>query len=321
MTDRPIVIAHRGASGYLPEHTLEAKILAHAMAADYIEQDLALSRDDELVVIHDIYLETVTNVATVFSDRNREDGHFYVIDFDWTELLQLNVHERINPDTGRAVFPHRYPLDKTTFKLHRFEDELKIIQGLNRTTGNQVGIYPEIKKPAFHRSEGRDISKRVLGVLKDYGYTGKEDACYLQCFDPEELKRIRHKYDSRLKLIQLIGENSRKDADTDFNPLTTANGLKKISQYADGIGPALSHLYRGKDEDGHYNWTPITKLAHQRGLVVHSYTFRKETVPEGSDFIAFTANFLKQTRVDGFFTDFPDLGVKSVNLISPQNDA
>lgn len=314
MLNPPIVIAHRGASAYLPEHTLEAKALAHAMEADFIEQDLVLSRDDEIVVIHDIYLETVTNVASLFPGRKREDGHFYVIDFDWAELRQMDAHERIDPETGRAVYPDRYPPEGGTFKLHRLGEEIKLIQDLNRAKGKRVGIYPEIKKPAFHRAEGRDISKRVLDVLNAYGYSGKKDLCYLQCFDPDELKRIRSQYHSRLKLVQLLPESFWWKAA--LGPSTIGKIVLEIAQYADGIGPPLGPSDASAGEEGYSHWISLTKQAHERGLEVHPYTFKKEMLQDGSNFAAFTANFLMRTGVDGFFTDFPDLGAESVRSMS-----
>ena len=310
MPEPPVVIAHRGASAYLPEHTLEAKALAHALGADFIEQDLVLSRDDEIVVIHDIHLEAVTNVASLFGGRNRDDGHYYVIDFDWAELQQLDAHQRINPLTGRAVYPDRHPPEGKTFHLHRLGDELELIQELNRAKGKGVGIYPEIKNPAFHHREGRDISQQVLHLLDDFGYTGKEDPCYLQCFDPTELKRIRFQLRSRLKLIQLLADNPWWEAN--FDPSSMGKRALEIAQYADGIGPPLGPPDIQEDENNYRHWISLTKMAHSQGLVVHPYTFKKEMLPDGSNFVAFTAKFLKRTGVDGFFTDFPDLGVTSV---------
>ena len=104
----PVIIAHRGASGYLPEHTLPAKALAYAMGADFLEQDVVATRDDQLVVMHDIYLDRVTDVATRYPDRIRADRRFYVRDFDLGELKQLDVWERANAD-GSAVYPGRFP--------------------------------------------------------------------------------------------------------------------------------------------------------------------------------------------------------------------
>ena len=202
-----MIIAHRGASGYLPEHTLESKALAYGMGADFIEQDLVLSKDDVPVVIHDIHLEEVTNVKEVFPERKREDGRYYVIDFTFVELLGLQVNERINRKTGQVVYPDRFPSGTSSFSLHSLQQEIELIQGLNKSTGKEVGIYPEIKNPGFHREEGKDISKIVLGILEEYGYSDLKDACVLQCFDRWELRRIRVELGSRLFLTQLMEES------------------------------------------------------------------------------------------------------------------
>ena len=161
-----IVIAHRGASGYLPEHTMESKAMAHAMDADYIEQDVVLSKDNIPIVIHDIYLEEVTDVALVYPERSREDGRFYVIDFSLNELMSLSVNERIDSSTKKVVFPDRFPLKKSNFKLHTLEDEIELIQGMNLSTGKNIGIYPEIKKPGFLRKHGKYISATSMTTIK-----------------------------------------------------------------------------------------------------------------------------------------------------------
>ena len=185
-----IVIAHRGASGYLPEHTIEAKAMAHAMNPHFIEQDLVLSKDDVPVVIHDIYLDDVTDVAAKFPERKRKDNRFYVIDFLFDELLTLNITERFNPETGEQFYPNRFPKGKGNFKLHSFQDEIELIQGLNVSTNKNIGIYPEIKEPEFHKKEGKDLTGIVLKTLAYYGYKTKKDNCILQCFDAKELKEL-----------------------------------------------------------------------------------------------------------------------------------
>ena len=114
---RPLVIAHRGASGYLPEHTLAAKAYAHALGADFIEQDLVLTKDDVPVVLHDIYLDTVTDVAVRFPERKRADGRFYVIDLTLAELKQLRVTERFNAKSGARVFAGRFPAGQAEFRV------------------------------------------------------------------------------------------------------------------------------------------------------------------------------------------------------------
>src|ERR1043166_4966177 len=196
-----IIIAHRGAYGYLPEHTLPGKALAHAMGADYLEQDLVLSKDGVPIVLHDIYLDTVTDVAKRFPDRKRADGRFYVLDFTVAEMKQLQVTERFDRRTGKAVFPTRFPIWLATFQLATFEEELQFIQGLNKTTGREAGIYPEIKAPGWHRMQGHDLSRIVLDVLSRYGYRTKADKVFLQCFDYQEVKRLRNELGYRGRLI------------------------------------------------------------------------------------------------------------------------
>ena len=187
--NRKTVIAHRGASGYLPEHTLAAKALAHGMGADFIEQDVVLTADDEAIVLHDIHLDTVTNVASQFPDRARPDGYFYAIDFSLEEIRRLKVHERVSRETRQAVYPQRFPDRHSIFRVPTLAEEIQLIQGLNKSTGRCAGIFPEIKSPAWHQSEGKDISRIVLEILARHGYTGtttsfssalmqtKRDAC------------------------------------------------------------------------------------------------------------------------------------------------
>jgi glycerophosphoryl diester phosphodiesterase len=168
VTAAPLVIAHRGASGYLPEHTLEAKTLAYAMKPDYIEQDVVMTKDDQLVVLHDHYLDRVTDVAERFPNRARADGRYYAIDFTLAEIKTLRVTEGFDIDAqGNKVagFPDRFPLWKGDFTVPTLAEEIELIQGLNKTLGYNIGIYPEIKAPWFHRHEGKDISQAVLKVL------------------------------------------------------------------------------------------------------------------------------------------------------------
>ncbi|HAT63838.1 MAG TPA: glycerophosphodiester phosphodiesterase [Flavobacteriaceae bacterium] len=282
--DAKIVIAHRGASGYLPEHTLPAKAMAYAMHPDYLEQDVVLSKDDIPIVIHDIHLDAVTNVAKLFPDRKRKDGRYYVIDFTFEELKTLSVVERFNLETGEVVFPKRFPKGKSRFGLHSLQEEIELIQGLNKSTGNNIGIYPEIKEPTFHRKEGKDISEIVLKVLSDYGYTSKKDPCILQCFDASELRRIREELKSDLFLVQLM----EFENEIPFIP--------QFAEYADGIGPWINLLHAG----------PLMKLAKDNNLKVHAYTLRKDNLPTGETFSEILKEVLFKHNVDGVFTDHPD---------------
>ena len=299
------MIAHRGASGYLPEHTLPAKALAFGMGADFLEQDVVATRDDALVVLHDIHLDRVTDVAARFPTRHRSDGRYYVRDFDLSELRTLHVHERRNAD-GSAVFPRRFPTALGAFRIATLVEELEMIEGLRQSSGRSVGVYPEIKAPAWHREEGVDLSTLVVQALEAQGFRKRADPVYLQCFDASELRRVRHDLDCDLSLVQLIGDQD--DNGSDYERLQTADGLREVAEYADGIGPWLSQLYTLADIDGHPVSTGLVSRAHAVGLFVHPYTFRADALAAGfGSFDEMLEWFAGTLKVDGFFTDFPDL--------------
>ncbi len=308
-----LVIAHRGASGYLPEHTLAAKAMAYAQGADYIEQDLVMSKDDHVVVLHDHHLDTVTNVHDLFPDRARVDGRYYVIDFTLEELRQLAVSERFAaPDEpGVAVYEQRFPPGKSSFRIATFAEEIELIQGLNRSTGGSVGIYPEIKSPAFHRGEGKDISAAVLEVLKAYGYDEPQDKAFLQCFDGDELQRIRGELlpamNMNVPLVQLLGTGPR------YQEAVTPEGMASIASYANGIGPSMDLVVAPDSAPSKPEITDLVQRAHGLGLVVHPYTFRRDSLPVyAADYDELLEIFLKDIGVDGVFTDFPDLTVEFI---------
>lgn len=301
----PMVIAHRGASGYLPEHTLPAKAMAHAMGADYIEQDVVLTRDGVPVVLHDIHLDTVSDVAEVFPDRARDDGRWYVLDFTLAELRRLTLTERFDRETGRAVFPDRFPIHRSRFEIATLAEEIELIQGLNRSTGREAGLYVEIKDPAWHREQGRDISPVVLAMLADYGYTDRDDRIFLQCFDWAETRRLREALGWRGRLVQLLGENRWQMNATDYDHLKTPAGLAEIARVADGIGPWIGQIL-AEDADGPQP-TGLVETAHAAGLLVHAYTLRADALPDyAPDFDTLLGWVFRDAGVDGAFTDFPD---------------
>lgn len=308
----PIVIAHRGASGYLPEHTLAAKAMAHAMGADYIEQDVVLSSDGVPVILHDVYLESTTDVARRFGDRARADGRFYAMDFRLEELRQLRVHERSCRDGGGrevAVYPDRFPLGPALFGIPTLAEEIDLIAGLDRSRGRRTGLYIELKGPNLHHRRGMDIATAVLQVLAEKGYADRPQQVFLQCFDAPTLQRLRHEMRTPLPLIQLIGENSwGEDTDSDYNYLRSPAGLAHITGYADGIGPWLEQVYLGKDAMGEVRLSELAAQARALGLLVHPYTFRVDELPAGiGSFDELLDIFFRQAAVDGVFTDFPDL--------------
>lgn len=324
-----IVIAHRGASGYLPEHTLPAKAMAYAQGSDFLEQDLVMTRDDQLVVLHDHYLDRVTDVAERYPDRARKDGRYYAIDFTLAEIKGLHFTEGFTLKDGKKVqtYPQRFPVGKSDFHVHTFAEEIEFIQGLNHSTGKNIGLYTEIKSPWFHRQEGKDISAKVLDVLKQYGYASKSDNVYLQCFDYNEIKRIKTELEPQrgmnLKLVQLITETDSKETQEQQNGkwvnysydwMLQPGAMKTLARYVDGVGPDYHMLVAEESTKGAIHFTPLVKEAHQNGLVVHPYTVRADRLPDWVTSVDELYDALYyQAGVDGLFTDFPDKAVHFLN--------
>ena len=312
---RPIVIAHRGASGYLPEHTIEAVSLAYGQKADFIEQDVVLSKDGRPMVLHDIYLDTVTDVADRFAQRRRADGRFYVIDFTLSELKTLKVKERFDPKTGERMFPGRHRGNTVNFRIPTLGEELALIKELNLTTKRKVGVYIELKKPKFHLTAGQDMLPVVLEALRQHGYSpalakSGQRPVYLQSFDSSTVKRLRS-METGFPLIQLIAADTWGESDDNYQSMLSAEGIQKIAEYADGIGPWIGHIYKGKGEGGSRRTTNLVPTAQKAGLLVHPFTFRIDDLPEGiSNHDELMELFANQLRVDGIFTDFPDQTVQ-----------
>jgi glycerophosphoryl diester phosphodiesterase len=297
---KPLVVAHRGAPGYLPEHTLESVTLAYSQGADFIEQDLVVTKDSKIVVLHDIHLETVTNVEQVFPSRKRPDGRYYALDFTLAELKILNVHERQDAQ-GKQVFPNRYQ-GEGTFHIATFEEQIELIQQLNRQLNKTTGFYPEIKSPAWHREQGVDISQLVMAVLRKHQLDDADKAIYVQCFDFAETQRLRNDLEVKVKLIQLIGENDWQESPTDYDFLKTPLGLEAIANVAQGIGPWIPQLIDFKTMQP----TAFVKQAHIAGLQVHPYTFRKDALPDNVNQTQTLNMLFEELKVDGVFTDFTD---------------
>lgn len=308
------VIAHRGASGHLPEHTLASKAMAHAMGAHFIEQDVVLTRDDHLLVLHDRYLDTVTDVAERFPGRKRSDGRYYAIDFAMAEIRTLRAHERVRPGTNKPVYAARFPAGYRYFDLHTLEEEINLIQALNRSTRRHVGLYVEIKAPAWHRRSGKDITKKVLEVLHRHDYRGASAHVYVQCFDPAELRRIRFELKSELPLVQLIADNSWQEADADFDRMRTPEGLAHVATYANGIGPWINQVLAPAAGKRRASPTNLVRDAHAVGLSVHPFTARADALPPFAESMPHLLNLvLRDANADGVFTDFPDLAIAFLN--------
>lgn len=286
-----IIIGHRGAAGYLPEHTLAGYAFGYTLGADYIEPDLVATSDGQFICLHDIYLEPTTNVEQVFPNRHRSDGHWYAIDFTLKEIKTLSVHERCQPD-GDPYFPNRFPVGKSHFEVPTFAEMIELVQGLNKGTGRNVGIYPELKRPAWHAAQGHPLEQALLDILTQYGYTGPDAKVYIQCFAPASLKKLR-KLGIKLPLIQLM------DDSLSHNEMWLEEDLDKIVGYAHGVGPSKTIIETNPK---------FVEWAHKRGLLVHPYTFRKDQLPSKYKTLEDELNqFYFVYGVDGLFTDFPDI--------------
>ena len=264
------VIAHRGASGYAPEHTLAAYALAYGQGAPWIEPDLVLTADGVPIALHDLTLDRTTNVAQVFAGRARADGLHYASDFTHAELQRLAVVER---RAGR--FPH------ASLRIPTLKEALDLIDGLNQTTGRRVGVIPELKHPAKQPGLG----EAALRVLAGYNLPVR-----IQSFDAEALAAL----DTEHPRVLLIRQKAQ----------LTPEGLDDISGWASGIGlPKTVFFSTGTSPSRHPS---VVTLAHERNLAVYAYTLRADQLGESFTRFADEVTALARLGIDALFTDHPD---------------
>lgn len=243
------IIAHRGASGRLPEHTLEAYAYAHGVGAHWLEPDVVSTRDGVLLCLHDNVLERVTNVAEVYPQRRRDDGHWYAIDFDLDEVKRL-----------AAVGPRG---DGRGFQLCTLDELLALTARLDAATGRSTGVCPELKKPAFHRLEGRPLEKALLEAMAAFGYGGPDARVLVQCFELDCLEALRAEHGCSLPLLYLTEGEALEAAEL------TALGAK-----VQAIGPHRSAIEATDGQPtGGVAWVAA---CHAAGLAVVPYTFDEE---------------------------------------------
>ncbi|HEV2855272.1 MAG TPA: glycerophosphodiester phosphodiesterase [Thermoanaerobaculia bacterium] len=314
----PIVIAHRGASGYRPEHTLAAYEMAIGMGADFIEPDLVSTRDGALIARHENEISETTDVAArpEFASRRmvkRIDGQevagWFAEDFTLAEIKTLRAKERL---------PFRDQGFNGRFEVPTFEEVLELARRGSAETGRTIGVYPETKHPTYFRSIGLPLEEPLLAALQALGYQGRSAAVYIQSFETGNLKELRERTD--LPLIQLLESEGQPwdlavagDHRT-YRDLATPEGLAGIAAYADGIGPDKRLIVPA---DGTGRLLPPTALvadAHRAGLLVHPWTFRGDEAflaPEyGGDPGREYAQFF-ELGVDGVFSDFSDVAVRA----------
>lgn len=310
---KPKVAAHRGSSGYLPEHTLAGKAMAHAFGADYIEQDVVITKDAVPVVVHDVYLDTVSNVAELFPDRKRSDGRYYANDLTLAEIKKLSVAERFHEDTGAPYFEGRFPKNFALgYQIPTLEEEFLQVQGLNKSRHMGSSVYVEVKEPAYFEKEGHDALKITIDMMTKYGYNTPDSKAILQIFDYEAVKRARE-LDWKGPLAMLVTANGQgqKDDKARHAWLTTDEGLKDVARYATIFAPNFNLLAVPKADGSGYTVNDLAERAHKAGMQVHTWTHRVDALPKGfksSDEMLDVA--FKQLKLDGIFSDFPDVAIR-----------
>jgi glycerophosphoryl diester phosphodiesterase len=321
--ERAIVVGHRGASGYLPEHTLEAYALAIEMGADFIEPDVVATKDGALIARHEPMLGSTTDVAErpEFAGRRvtrKVDGvdttDWFASDFTLAEIKQLRAKqamaERDQSHNGRYQIP-------------TLQEVIDLAKSRSAQAGRVIGIYPETKHPTFHMTIGLPLEDRLLDVLKAQGWTEKSSPVIIQSFEVGNLKYLRPR--TQVRLVQLVDAD---DVDRDGNvvlkapfdrpydfavandprtykDLVSKPGLADIKSYADGVGPWKPYIVSAKQIDANADGTSddlngdgklderdrvllapssLVKDAHDQGLFVHTWTFRNEPKRLASDF-------------------------------------
>jgi glycerophosphoryl diester phosphodiesterase len=334
----PLVIGHRGASGFLPEHTLQAYRLAIKLGADYVEPDLVATKDGVLIARHEPIIGDSdpsttgdsTNVGDhpEFADRETTktvDGvpttGFFASDFTLAEIKTLGARQTRG---GRPTeFDGR-------FKVPTLQEVIRLAKRETRRRGRRIGIYPETKHPTFHDDLGLSLEERLVRVLKRNGLNRRKAPVFIQSFEQSNLKQLNGM--TPVRLVQLVDAN---DTDANGNPtyappfdrpydwtvsgdpalqartfgfFATDEGLAEIKTYADGIGPWKVYIIPTTGGGGG-DVKPPTDLvarAHARGLLVHTWTFRDDAFPTGypggpiEEYLAFY-----RLGIDGVFSDFP----------------
>ncbi len=294
----PLIIAHRGASGHLPEHTLAAYALAIEMGADFIEPDLVSTKEGVLVARHENEIGTTTDVAARFPERRTSKvvdgdtvGGWFTEDFTLAELRTLRANERLS---------FRSHANDGRFPIPTFDEVLALADSAGRRRGREVGVYAETKHPTYFRSIGLPLEPTLLATLRARNLDRRDAPVFIQSFESGNLRELRTQ--TRVRLIYLVGSPAQ----------VTPAALREVATYAAGVG-ANTRLVVGEDSSA--TQTSLLRDAHAAGLVVHVWTLRSESqfLPKryGGDPLA-EVREMQRFGVDGMFGDFPDVLVRGL---------
>ncbi|ESQ85191.1 hypothetical protein AEAC466_05635 [Asticcacaulis sp. AC466] len=326
---KPLIVGHRGAAGYLPEHTIPGYELAIKMGADFIEPDVVATSDGHLIVRHEPLLSVTTDVAerSEFADRKRtrtldgiETTDFFTCDFTLAEIKTLRA---------KQAFADRDQSHNGQYGIVTLQEVIDLAQAKTRQTGRVIGIYPEVKHSTFHRELGLPVEDKLLDMLRQAGMEAKSSPVIIQSFETANLKYLRTK--TQVRLMQLVdGSDTDAKGDMVLTPPSdkpydwvmagragnnldqlTPRGLADIAAYADIVAPWKRYLISFSDGKPRLNHK-LVEDAHALGLQVHTWTMRNDRLDPfyHGDAVA-EYRQLFAMGVDGVFTDFPDTGVKA----------
>lgn len=274
---RKINIAHRGASAYVPEHTLAAYTLAIEQGADFVEPDLVVTKDGVLVCLHDITLERTTDVEERFPDRYRDDAfgmtgrHWFVLDFTLEEVKQLDAGAWFDPKFAGARVP-------------TFDEMVALVRG-------KAGLYPELKHPEVYRELGVDMEGLVAASLRKHGLIGDTTTpVVLQSFEEQSLRNLA-------KLVPEVPRAFLISAPAMIDRWLTPDGLREMKGFVTGVAPHKAIVLARPE---------LVKQAHDLGLTVTLWTFRSSDTGTFPSVAAEMSHYLYTLGVDEVFTDNPD---------------
>jgi glycerophosphoryl diester phosphodiesterase len=313
----PLIIAHRGASGERPEHTIGAYELAIDQGADFIEPDLVSTKDGVLVARHENEISETTDVASrpEFASRKTSktiDGQsltgWFTEDFTLAELKTLRAKERL-PQLRTANTEYDGRWDVPTL-----DEVIALVQRRSKETGRRIGLYPETKHPSYFRALGLPLEETLVATLSKAGYASPDDPVFIQSFEVENLKRLNSM--TQLPLIQLMaGSFGPPDQPgVTYAAMATPQGLKDIAAYADGVGAEKAMVIPRNAAGAMAEPTSLVRDAHAAGLKVHVWTFRRENYflpaqlksgasPLGIGNVTAEIQAFVATGIDGLFSD------------------
>jgi glycerophosphoryl diester phosphodiesterase len=329
--NNPLVIGHRGASGYLPEHTLESYALAIRLGADYVEPDLVATKDGHLIARHEPNITNTTDVAShpEFLSRRTTKNVDGVDETGWF-ASDLTLKE-IKTLRALQTFPERPQQFNGRFKIPTLSEVIELVQRESKRRNRRIGIYPETKHPTFHKRLGLALEGRLVRILDRYDLDKRKSPVFIQSFEQSNLMRLNRM--TSVRLVQLV---DAFDVDANgvliylppfdrpydwtvsgdpeltsrtFGFFATDEGLEEVSTYADGIGPWKKYIVSTNASNDTLPPTDLIDRAHDHGLLIHTWTFRSEQPRLANQYMGNPINEYLQfyeLGIDGVFSDFPD---------------